>query len=243
MAIRHPPVTTIPLADRPKRPRAGNTAPPRGGKTAATRRGGRPTRADAERLGETILDVATALFLADGYGVTSIETIARRARISKRTFYHRFPDKAALFDAVIRRIVERLRPSDDVNLFTGPLDKVLLRVARAMLRATVTPEALGLYRVIIAESGRFPELAATMAGRGAREEGIVRIAALLERELAQVTNEAASFAAAQFMSMVIALPQRRALGMGVPMTEAELDAWVRHTVKLFLGGLRAWSRT
>ncbi len=194
-------------------------------------------------LGERILDVATESFLADGYGATSIESIARRTRIAKRTFYHRFPDKAALFNAVVHRIVERLRPPNDASLFVGgSLEEILLGIARVILRASLMPEALGLFRVIIAESGRFPELAATVAGQGARQEGIARIAALLERETVGITTEAARFAAAQFMFMVIAVPQRRALGMGAPMVEAELDAWARDTVKLFLGGFREWSR-
>ena len=76
--------------------------------------GGRPSRAQAEKLGERILDAATTLFLAHGYGATSIEEVARRARVSKRTFYHRFDDKPALFGAVVHRIVERLRPPGGV---------------------------------------------------------------------------------------------------------------------------------
>jgi len=214
----------------------------RRGVTAVPRRGGRPSRDEAERIGGKILDVATTLFLTDGYRATSIETIARRARISKRTFYHRFPDKAALFGAVVRRIVERLRPPNDAALFTGgTLEEILLGLARVILRAALMPEALGLHRVIVAESGRFPELAATVAGQGARQEGIVRIAALLEHKIAGVSPEAARFAAAHFMFMVVALPQRRALGMGVPMTEAELDAWAQGTVNLFLNGFRGSS--
>src|ERR1700704_1353334 len=73
---------------------------------AVPRRGGRPSRKQAARLGERIVDAATHLFLAHGYGATSIEAVARRARVSKRTFYHRFPDKPALFAAVVHRIIE-----------------------------------------------------------------------------------------------------------------------------------------
>jgi len=36
------------------------------------------------------------------------------------------------------------------------------------------------------------------------------------------------------------LPQRRALGLGTPMTEAELDAWADDCVNLFLNGCRFW---
>jgi TetR/AcrR family transcriptional repressor of mexJK operon len=234
MPIRRPPVTTTPLADEPNDDPRDSASP---------RRGGRPSRGEAERLGKKILDVATAMFLTGGYGATSIETIARRARISKRTFYHRFPDKAALFGAVVRKIVERLRPPNDAALFTGgTLDEILLGLARVIMNAALKPEALGLYRVIVAEAGRFPELAATVAGQGARQEGIVRIAALLQHEAEGITMAAARFAAAQFMFMVVAVPQRRALGMGVPMADDELDAWAQDTVKLFLNGFRSQAR-
>src|SRR5205807_3741873 len=60
----------------------------------AARRGGRPSRQQTAALQQTILDSAAALFLTRGYGATSIEAVAAGARISKRTFYHRFRDKA-----------------------------------------------------------------------------------------------------------------------------------------------------
>jgi len=69
-------------------------------KTAKARgRGGRPSSADAARLRHRILEVATELFLAEGYGSTTIEAVAARSGVSKRTLYHRFDDKAALFAA------------------------------------------------------------------------------------------------------------------------------------------------
>jgi AcrR family transcriptional regulator len=71
--------------------------------------GGRPSRLESAQLSDRILDVATALFLGEGYGATSIEAIARRARISKRTFYHRFRGKEVLFETVLRRLIERWR--------------------------------------------------------------------------------------------------------------------------------------
>src|SRR6201999_199640 len=70
---------------------------------------GRPSREEAERIGDAILDAATEMFLAEGYGATSIEALAQRLRISKRTFYHRFKDKAELFEAVVRGIVGKLK--------------------------------------------------------------------------------------------------------------------------------------
>src|SRR6202789_1185742 len=98
--------------------------------TKAVGRGGRPSRADALRLGERILEVATELFLAEGYGSTTIEAVAARAGISKRTFYHRFNDKAVLFAAVVHRIIEQLRPPPEVPLIEGAtVHDVLRRLA------------------------------------------------------------------------------------------------------------------
>src|SRR5579859_705843 len=122
------------------------------------RRGGRPSREQAALLGDRILDVATELFLAEGYGATSIEAVAQRAAISKRTFYHRFPDKAALFDAVLRRIIQRIRPSPDVPIFAaGDLGEVLHRLARLAVHASVAPATLALTRLMLTEAQRFPE--------------------------------------------------------------------------------------
>ncbi|HEY1720456.1 MAG TPA: TetR/AcrR family transcriptional regulator [Magnetospirillaceae bacterium] len=223
-------------------PHLPTTTTRRNNKNPPTRgRGGRPSRDEAEKLGEKILAVATELFLAHGYGATSIEMVARGCGIAKRTFYHRFPDKAALFAAVVRGIVGRLRPQNDASLFVGAtIEEIMLRLAKVILHAALTPEGLGLYRVIVAEAGRFPELAAVVASQGASQEGIARIGALLERavEPGRKPSVSPAFAAAQFLFMVIALPQRRALGLGTPMTEAELDIWARDTVTLFLNGWR-----
>src|SRR5215471_6614991 len=132
------------------------------------RRGGRPSRAAAALLGEHILDVATELFLDQGYGITSIEAVAQRARISKRTFYHRFSDKAALFGAVVRRIIEELRPPSDWPLYQGgSLDQVLGRLARLMLGAVLMPKALALNRLMVAEAERFPSLPQSLRAKAA----------------------------------------------------------------------------
>jgi TetR/AcrR family transcriptional repressor of mexJK operon len=208
------------------------------------RRGGRPPRLEAEQIREQILDVAAPLFLTEGYGATSIEEVARRARMSKRTVYSRFRDKAELFGAVVHRLVERLRPPNAAateQFFEGgSLETILERLARFILRAALSPSALALHRVILAEATRFPELAAAVNQEGTRREAIHRIANLLEREgsAGGLSPAKAEFAAEQFLHMLVAAPQRRALGLGTPMTPEALDAWARDTVDLFLRGCR-----
>src|SRR5215472_6308861 len=210
-------------------------------RAAPAGRGGRPSQAEAERLSERILDVATDFFLSHGYGSTSIEAIARRARISKRTFYHRFPDKPALFVAVVHRIVDRLRPPANMPLLEGGFRQILERLAGLILRAAISPQAIALHRLIIGESGRFPKLAAVVAREGATDEAVRLIAGLLEREAkkGRIAVSDPAFAAEQFLYMVVTIPQRRISGFGVPLMPAEVDDWPRKVVDLFLSGCRA----
>ncbi len=204
-------------------------------------RGGRPSLEQAERIKDHILDIATGLFFTQGYGATSIEAIAELAQISKRTFYTRFEDKADLFRAVVHRVIENLRAknSNTHSLFENKnFEETLLQLATIMLDAALTPNALALQRLILAESSRFPELALAMHKEGARQEAVKFITTLLQREkrTAHLTPEHAAFAAEQYLTMVIAVPQRRALGLGKPMSRAELDSWARSAVDLFLHG-------
>jgi TetR/AcrR family transcriptional regulator, mexJK operon transcriptional repressor len=205
----------------------------------AVRKSGRPSRAAALRLRERILQVATQLFLEQGYGSTSIESVAARAGVSKRTFYDRFEDKAALFAAVVHHIIEHIRPPASVPLLAGAnLPEILHRLAGLILKAALAPQALALHRLVTGESSRFPELAFAMESEGRQSEATDLIAGLLAREQpnTQIGIEDQRFAADQFIYMVVTLPQRRALGFGTPMTAPELDAWAHKVVILFLDG-------
>jgi TetR/AcrR family transcriptional regulator, mexJK operon transcriptional repressor len=226
-------------------PPAGNHKAAAGKADVVSRRGGRPSKADAEQLAHRIVDAATELFFTLGYGATTIEAVAQRARVSKRTFYRRFENKSALFSAAVHRTIERLRPPADVPLLHGAnLPEILRRLADLVLRAALSPPAIALHRLIVAESGRFPNLAAVATNQGASEEAIRLISGVLEREAraGNLTLDNATFAAQQFLHMVIAVPQRRAMGLGMPMTSTEVDAWARDVVNLFLNGCRGWER-
>jgi len=210
----------------------------------AVRKTGRPRRADALLLRERILNVATQQFLDEGYGSTSIESVAAHAGISKRTFYDRFEDKAALFAAVVHRIIEQIRPPATVPLLAGAsLAEILRRLAGLILKAALSPQALALHRLVTGESSRFPELAYAVETEGRQNEATDLIAGLLARAQpdAKVATADQRFAADQFIYMVVTLPQRRALGFGMQMTPAELDAWAHKVVILFLDGYKGLS--
>jgi len=211
---------------------------------AAARLGGRPSRSAALALRVRILEAATGLFPSQGYGLTPIEAVARSAGVSKRTFYYRFDDKAALFAAVVHHIVETIRPPPEVPLLEGAtLHEILQRLARLILDAALSPPAIALNRLIIAESARFPEVVRAANEQDGTSEAHALVGGLLAREFDDITQPPAArdFATQQFLQMVIATPRRRAMGFGTPMSSTELDTWATQVVTLFLNGCRAWS--
>jgi AcrR family transcriptional regulator len=205
-------------------------------------RGGRPSKDEAAQLEDKILDAAAELFFSEGYGEVTIEKIASTARISKRTFYVRYADKAAVFRAVVRKLVERMHLTDleTHKYFEGKNIKVILtQVGDALALATILPFSVSLMRVVMAEAQRFPELALILTAQSARHDYINRLTDLLKKQMAEnqkLNIVDPKFAAEQFLTMVTAVPQRRALGLGTPMTPDELKQWVEQSVDLFIQG-------
>ena len=60
----------------------------------------------SERSRRQVLDVALQLFSRHGYRATSVREIAERARVSTGNLYHHFPDKEAIFNALLDELWE-----------------------------------------------------------------------------------------------------------------------------------------
>jgi TetR/AcrR family transcriptional regulator, mexJK operon transcriptional repressor len=206
---------------------------------AARRSGGRPTAQAAALLETTILDAATAAFLADGYAATTIEAIARTCGVAKRTIYARWSGKAALFRAALQRLMGKWLSTPGDWAEAPDIEAALNGAAARALAVALTPEAVALNRLMIAESSRFPELPVMMRHAGAGE-GTARIAALLDRAVVQgiLPQQDTLFAAEQFLHLVLAGPQRRALGLGRPLDEQQAEVWRKAAVALFLSGVK-----
>jgi AcrR family transcriptional regulator len=66
----------------------------------------------SEKSKQLILDAALKLFSHRGYGATSVRDIAEEAELSKGNVYHHFPDKEAIFRALIDRYFEAMSQPD-----------------------------------------------------------------------------------------------------------------------------------
>lgn len=109
---------------------------------------------------DQILRGAMPEFLKHGYACTSMDRIAKSAGVSKQTLYSHFCDKDGLFTALVKRIASekfRIVWSKPLN---GKPDQVLRDLAKRILMENLDDnEYLCFARLIIAESGKRPDLA------------------------------------------------------------------------------------
>lgn len=112
---------------------------------------------------EAILAGAMQEFLAHGYAATSMDRVAAAAGVSKATVYSHFQDKEGLFTALIRQLAQEkfqavFTPQD--SHLEGEPSVVLRHLATTMLDNAMSDRQLhNFMRVVVSESGRFPELA------------------------------------------------------------------------------------
>jgi len=126
---------------------------------------GKPARPLPRRLKqklqrqEEILAAAFEVFAAHGYEATRIDDVARQAGIAKGTIYLYFRDKEHLFRAMVRSLVQR-RFDAVAGGFQGTAEQLLRELQSRMYSQVVRNEKVrSIVRLLIAEGGRFPQLA------------------------------------------------------------------------------------
>lgn len=108
-----------------------------------------------------ILDAALTVFVAKGYAVTKLDDVAAAAGISKGLLYRYFDNKAELFKAVIRQtLVATLRDVGDRTRASGSARAALDIFLQQMIAVAGDPRRSAIPKLVISESGNFPELAA-----------------------------------------------------------------------------------
>ncbi|MDF5729732.1 MAG: TetR/AcrR family transcriptional regulator [Rhizonema sp. PD38] len=127
----------------------------------------KPGRADRQLSSEkteAILEGGMQEFLAHGYAATSMDRVAIAAKVSKATVYSHFQDKESLFTTLIQRLVERkfqsIFDATDAQILQTTPQVFLREFANQVLDiGTNAPQFLNFLRLILGESGRFPQLA------------------------------------------------------------------------------------
>jgi TetR/AcrR family transcriptional regulator, mexJK operon transcriptional repressor len=211
-----------------------------------SRRGGRPTREEAEARDVRLLDVATRLFMERGFDGTSIDTVAEAAGVSKPTVYARYQDKRDLFAAVLRgRVLKWLAPvsaaAEAEAIETSPksIKTTLHELSRHMVAYTLAPEAGALHRILSAQAVQFPELA-----KLAMEEGWLRavrgVSSILRQSAARghIKVDDPELAADMFLNLVLG-HSRRLMLYGLATDPKTEERHRKAAVEFFLSGVRA----
>jgi len=112
----------------------------------------------AEATRRALLDAATGLFAERGYAGTSVEDIARTARVTRGALYHHFAGKRDVFEAVFEELetatIPRLLPAEGADedpwaLLVAGFDRVLeiaLEPAYQRIALVDAPAVLGWAR-------------------------------------------------------------------------------------------------
>lgn len=196
----------------------------------------RISASDAERC-RLVRDTAEAVFLRDGYAAATMDEVARRAGMSKRTLYQLFPSKAALFEAVME---DYLAPFHiDIAIEAEPdIAKALTAILDVAGRHLLAPRRSGIFRLIVAEVHRYPELADAFhrAGPGRGASSLERrIAAEMEKGTLRASDPEA--AASMLFAMAIgSVHIKMLLGLCAPPDDAAITGRIRDAVTIFLSG-------
>ncbi len=202
---------------------------------------GRPPADEVAARAARLLDVATEVFLEQGFKGASMSEIARRAGASKQTLYARYPSKAELFAALVERKASRLFET------IGPLGEgrsvreTLVHCGSSLLELILSEDARGVHRLVIAECMEFPELAEIFWERGpGRTRAMLANYLRAQQKLGNIQCGDPEQAVEVLLGLLVSGATLRTW-LGLPSTfartPAQRKAWANLAVDTFLASL------
>ena len=189
------------------------------------------------RKWDQVLDGARTVFMRDGFEGASVDDIVREAGVSKATLYSYFPDKRLLFLEVAKmechsqsqEAAARIEASGDVR-------DVLKDAAMRMVGFFMSDVGMQVYRIVVGESQRFPEI-----GQEFYNSGPAMVRDMLVRFLTRAMEEGqlhiedVELAADQFPELCKAgLHLQMVLGLRTSFTQDEIERVVDGAVDMFV---------
>ena len=196
----------------------------------------RPEAAESGKAGK-ILAAARRVFMTDGYGAASMDAIAKAAGVSKATVYAHFAGKDQLFAAIIaERCLAHSAIPELENIEHSTPEETLRALGRNFADLVLSPEVLDLYRIVVSETARFPELGRTLYETGPKR-GIARLAEYLQRltDRGFLDVPEPHIAARQFFGMIRSdLYLRRMFNISDAEVGITVEQMVDSSVQMFL---------
>ncbi|MEL6339877.1 MAG: TetR/AcrR family transcriptional regulator [Myxococcota bacterium] len=117
---------------------------------------------------DDVVTSALAEFLAKGYSGTTLANIAQRAEVSTATVFKHFRTKADVFGAIMERVLSGEDVFSVPDLAHGNVRENLHRIGMAYADSVAPDSIRALFRLVIAEVPRFPELGEELYKKGKR---------------------------------------------------------------------------
>lgn len=199
---------------------------------------GRPPKDLAGSVDQRILDAAQHVFLKRGFEGATIDEIAETAPASKPTIYARFAGKDALFAAVVARVVDGLTDFEGYTASGRTLQERLVNLSSVIVDRALK-ESVGLLRVTIAESPRFPNLSRG-AHKASRDCAKTAVGKLLmdmtdaPSRKAKGTKNAGTTAEIFLDLILLPILMRSLMGIDETAMRKELPGFIRERVNVFL---------
>jgi AcrR family transcriptional regulator len=201
----------------------------------------RPRPGQDERR-QAILKIAYQAFLTDGYAATSMSNIAAKVGGSKATLYNYFASKEELFTAVIEEECKDVQDMlADTHWDLSDLRAALIGFGDRFIHLILTDDKVATYRLVTAETGRFPEL-----GRAFYTSGPAKSLDWLSQHFDRAVADGGLVAgntrvmASQFFQLCKGDIHHRVLWNAVPApTEEEIREAVEQAVDTFLAAYGA----
>ncbi len=188
---------------------------------------------------QQIIRGAELVFTDRGYEGASMSRIAAEAGVSKGTLYNYFDSKSVLFAV----FVEQMASTTLANVFAQAHDvddpaAALHAIALRMIQMFISPATLVLYRIVISEATKFPQLA-TVFWRAGPCQATAHMRGWIEGQVraGRLDVPDPAMAADQFLALCQArlAPQRR-LQIVREISDEDVEQVVQGAVRLFLRG-------
>ncbi|HEY1750746.1 MAG TPA: TetR/AcrR family transcriptional regulator [Caulobacteraceae bacterium] len=197
-------------------------------------------KARSEARRRAILDVARDTFLERGYAAASMSEIATRLGGSKGTLYNYYRSKEELFAAFMTETCQARAAAIFAPL--PPIGKLksvresLVDLGVTLMEFLLSEEMISLHRLILAETGRFPELG-RMFYEGGPQRGEVRFKEYFEAAMdaGLVRRDDAQMVGQRLKDLVMSdIYLRRLWGVLGDFSPRQLRAHVAASVDIFL---------
>jgi AcrR family transcriptional regulator len=187
-----------------------------------------------------MLEAARALFLEKGFENTSLSDIVDRSKGSRSTLYEQFGNKEGLLRAMVEDQTARLWEAIDwTEAVPEATDDAIVDLAVRFVKLALAQESVAVYRIVIAEGHRMPEIARLFFESGPE---------LFQQRLADIFRKAQAagrlkegrpeIMARAFGGTALGdLHLRRVLGLISEVRDDEIEDFVRSTMRAFLYGV------